>query len=438
MGNRAKRARRCEKCRLHLSACLCAEIPNFDLNTKLVLVMHQREVHKTTATAPWALLALKQSELHVHGERESTLNLSSLQTPERRILLLFPSEQARPLTPQVLSEDARPVTLIVPDGTWRQAKRAAKRIRNLIQAEPVCLSGGPASEYKLRREPQVEGLATFEAIARAMGIIEGRGVQVALEAAFARLVHATLASRGVVAPLAKNNASTIAADVTAPPQVSLEILYQDDDLIAINKPSGMPVHRGWAKDGLPALQALRNQIGRHVYPVHRLDRATSGVLLFALSSEAARDIQRIFDERRAKKTYLALCRGHSASLTHVDHPLAKVKGGTARPAVTDFRLLGQFERYGLYAAQPHTGRLHQIRRHLKHKSHPIIGDVRYGKGEHNRIFRERFGFHRLALHAALLELEHPRTQEALVLRAPLPEDLKLLFAQLNLPMEAGI
>jgi len=234
----------------------------------------------------------------------------------------------------------------------------------------------------------------------------------------------------------RQNQPDASGQARLPAQAPLEILYRDADLVAVNKPAGMLVHRGWARDGIPALQALRDQIGCHVYPVHRLDRATSGVLLFALSGEMARAIQVQLGAHEVDKRYLALCRGHDPSLMQVDHPLAKKKGGEARPAVTDFKLLGHFERYGLYEARPRTGRLHQIRRHLRHASHPIIGDVRYGKGEHNRVFRERFGFHRIALHASDLRLRQPRTQEALHLHAPLFPEFAALLQTINLHHEA--
>jgi tRNA pseudouridine65 synthase len=212
----------------------------------------------------------------------------------------------------------------------------------------------------------------------------------------------------------------------------IEILYRDQDLVAVDKPSGVAVHRGWARDGVPALQVVRDQVGSHVFPVHRLDRATSGVLLFATSGELARAVQDQLRAQQVQKVYLALCRGNDPALVRVDHPLAKEDGHEPRPAVTDFKLLGRFERYGLYEARPLTGRLHQIRRHLKHASHPIIGDTRYGKGEHNRLFRERYGFHRLALHASDLHLRHPRTGEPLRLHAPLPADFARLLRELGL------
>jgi tRNA pseudouridine65 synthase len=408
---------------MHLALCLCVQIPKLALATKLVLIMHHREVSKTTASGPLALRALQHSELHVHGARDAPLDLSALHTHGRRVMLLFPGEDATPLTAALLAADPRPVTLVVPDGSWRQASRAARRIPGLERAERIGLVAGAPSEYGLRHEPRAGGLATFEAIARALGVLESREVQEQLETLFARMVRVTLATRGQARP------GVAPAAMSGEP---LEILYRDAELVAVNKPAGMLVHRGWARDGVPALQTLRDQLGQPVYPVHRLDRATSGVLLFALSPEMARALQETLTARAMEKRYLALCRGHDPSLSRVDHPLAKEKGAPERAAVTELQLLGQFERYGLYEARPLTGRLHQIRRHLKHVSHPIIGDVRYGKGEHNRIFRERFGFHRLALHAWTLRFPHTRSGQTLHVHAPLPPDFTQLLLQLGL------
>ncbi len=426
MGTRHKRAERCARCRLHQDQCLCRELPQLDLTTRLVLIMHHREMAKTTATGPWTLQALRHSELHIHGQLGRELDFRSLHSEGRRVLLLFPSEGARTLTRDLVLEDPRPITLVVPDGNWRQASRAERRIPGLAQAERVVLREGQKSRYFLRNEPKRGGLATFEAIARALGVLESPEVQQQLESAFNKLVEASLATSGTKPASRISSASP--QHVTSP----LEILYRDEHLVAVNKPAGISVHRGWAVDGVPLLQLVRDQIGAAVFPVHRLDRATSGVLLFALSGEVARDIQVAFNRHQIQKRYLVLCRGHEANLKRVDHPLAKEKGAVPRPAVTRFQLLGQFERYGLFAAWPETGRLHQIRRHLKHQSHPIIGDVRYGKGEHNRIFRERFGFHRLALHAAELTLQHPRTHQTLAILAPMSRDFADLLAELGL------
>jgi len=412
---------------MHLALCLCAQIPRLALATKLVLIMHHRELPRTTASGPLALRALPNSELHVHGQRDAPLDLNALHTQGRRVALLFPSEDATPLSAAWLARDPRPVTLVVPDGNWRQASRAARRVPGLERAERVGLPPGPPSQYGLRHEPRAEGLATFEAIARALGVLESSAVQQQLEALFARMVGATLSTRAQAR--AGMVATPLPAAVCGEP---LELLYRDAELVVVNKPAGVLVHRGWARDGVPALQRLRDQLGQPVYPVHRLDRATSGVLVFALSPELARALQEALSAQSVEKHYLALCRGHDPSLSCVDHPLAKDKTAPARPARTELRLLGQFERYGLYAARPLTGRLHQIRRHLKHVSQPIIGDVRYGKGEHNRIFRERFDFHRLALHAWQLRLRHPRTGQALHVQAPLPADFARLLVRLGL------
>lgn len=175
--------------------CLCAEIPQLKLLTRMVLVMHHREASKTTATGPLALLALKGSRLCVHGELGAPLDLSAEHTPDRRVLLLFPREDAQVLTPQLLARDPRPVTLLVPDGNWRQASRASRRIPGLAQAECVTLAAGPATRYRLRHEPKVGGLATFEAIARALGVLESAAVQQQLEALFERVVATTLSTR---------------------------------------------------------------------------------------------------------------------------------------------------------------------------------------------------------------------------------------------------
>ena len=212
---------------------------------------------------------------------------------------------------------------------------------------------------------------------------------------------------------------------------ALREIYRDDDLLVVDKPSGMIVHRGWARDRVVAMTLARDQVGRRVYPAHRLDRGTSGVLAFALDRESARRLQEAFSAGEVGKRYLGLVRGHAPDELVVDHPIPKSPGGPRVPAVTEIRRLATFERYSWVEAVPKTGRLHQIRRHLKHLSLPLIGDVKYGKGEHNRLFRERFGLHRLALHACELELDHPRSGRRLCCRAPLPDDLAGPFAEMG-------
>jgi tRNA pseudouridine65 synthase len=203
----------------------------------------------------------------------------------------------------------------------------------------------------------------------------------------------------------------------------IPLLHRDDHLVVVNKPSGLAVHRGMSRERIVVLQLVRNLVGRHVYPVHRLDRATSGALLLALSPGTARLLQEQWESGGVEKRYLALVRGIPPEEGVIDSPVPRSPHGPRVPAVTEFRRLAVFERYALMEARPLTGRLHQIRRHFKHISHPLIGDVRYGKGEHNRLFRERFGLHRLALHAVSLEFDHPATGERMRVVAAVPEDL---------------
>lgn len=221
----------------------------------------------------------------------------------------------------------------------------------------------------------------------------------------------------------------------------LSILYRDDYVIAINKPSGLLVHRSEIDrhETRFAMQLLRDQIGQHVFPVHRLDKPTSGVLLFALSAEIAALMGPIFAEHNAKKTYLAIVRGIAPEILHIDYALTeeqdkytdkKARAAEPKPAVTDIERLAEItlpfgadkypeSRYSLVKCLPRTGRKHQIRRHLKHISHPIIGDAKHGKGNHNRFFQQEFSAHRLLLAATELVFAHPILNRELKIVAPL-------------------
>lgn len=231
-----------------------------------------------------------------------------------------------------------------------------------------------------------------------------------------------------------------------PEVTQLPIIYQDEYLVAIDKPSGLLVHRSrLASDAKQfAMQMLRDQLGQHVFPVHRLDRPTSGVLLFALDSETARLVTEQFAERQLDKTYHAVVRGYVPEAGHIDYALKeeldKIADKDARddkeaqPAVTDYQCLQQIElpfkvskkhdtsRYSLVKLMPKTGRKHQLRRHMSHIRHPIIGDTRHGEGRHNRFFREHFDSHRLLLAATELKLSHPYTGEPLTLSCDIPEE----------------
>jgi len=218
-------------------------------------------------------------------------------------------------------------------------------------------------------------------------------------------------------------------------RAQLDILFRDEALCAVMKPAGLAVHRGWAMADHYALDLLRDQLGRWVYPVHRLDQPTSGVLVFALSPAIAGTLGEAFMEQQVAKRYLALVRGIPPERVRVDNPI-KDERGEPRPAVTDVSRLWVFrKRYTLVEARPETGRTHQIRRHLKHLSCPIIGDTSYGKSEHNRLFAAEYGLQRLALHALEIAFEHPLSGRPLVIQAPLPPDLALPFERMGCPHE---
>jgi len=196
MGTRSKRSERCPQCRLHIRLCLCSSIPRLDLATRLILVMHHREWAKPTATGPLALAALSNSELRIQGYQDQPLNLQDLDSANRRTLLLYPGDEARILSRALLDEDPRPVNLVVPDGNWRQAARMGRRLPGMEHATMVRLPEGAKTCWGVRKECHPEGLATFEAIARALGIIDSANVQESLEELFSLMVARTLLARG--------------------------------------------------------------------------------------------------------------------------------------------------------------------------------------------------------------------------------------------------
>ena len=223
--------------------------------------------------------------------------------------------------------------------------------------------------------------------------------------------------------------------------MTLTPLFQDEHLVAIDKPPGLLVHRTQlaAHEEDAALQRLRDQLGRPVWPVHRLDRGTSGVLLFALSAAVASLLGAMFEQGRMDKRYLALVRGWPQQDAGViDHPLARdpelpSAGQPLLEAQTGWRVLQRLEwplttdprfpttRVGLLEAEPQQGRRHQIRRHLKHIAHPILGDATHGKGPLNRAVAQHLGLQRLWLHAAELAFVHPVGQAAVRVQAPVDE-----------------
>jgi len=234
----------------------------------------------------------------------------------------------------------------------------------------------------------------------------------------------------------------------------LTILYQDEYIVAIDKPAGLFVHRSFMdKDEIYfAVQLLRDQIGQYVYPVHRLDKPTSGVLLFALTKEVARHISEMFTAKTIQKTYYALVRGHLFAEELINYPLKEKldkvgdkhasKNKPAQDAQTYYQsiataslpiALGKYSsvRYSLLKLTPKTGRRHQIRRHLAHLRHPIIGDINYGDNKQNPFFIQHFGFKRLMLMAQKLEFIHPVNNEKIVIEVKFDLQWQELFKQLN-------
>jgi len=243
--------------------------------------------------------------------------------------------------------------------------------------------------------------------------------------------------------------------------MALKILYRDDRVIAIDKPPGLLVHRSNLdrQASAFAVQLLRDQIGHHVWPAHRLDRGTSGVLLFGLDREAGQLLSRQFEERQIDKRYLAVVRGHPPVSGVIDHPLRPVADARIDPpsssenapaaarqsALTHFHRLATCElpwpqerwptsRYALMALEPVSGRRHQLRRHMKHLSHPIIGDATYGKGWHNRQFAAELGCARLLLACFEMSFRDLHSGQSHLVRAPLDGEFLALITTLGWPL----
>lgn len=232
----------------------------------------------------------------------------------------------------------------------------------------------------------------------------------------------------------------------------LDILYRDEHLIAIDKPAGLLVHRSDIDrhETRFAVQLLRDQIGRRVHPVHRLDKGTSGVLLFAFDAETTRRLGRQFEHDEVRKTYLAVVRGWPPEAGIIDHPLSRqfddygrtLPEAEAQNALTRYRRLATVElphaveryptsRYALVALEPLTGRRHQLRRHMKHIAHPVIGDATHGKGRHNRFFQQQFDCPRLLLACVEMRFLHPYGDEELTIRAPVGDRFEEVIDRLG-------
>lgn len=230
----------------------------------------------------------------------------------------------------------------------------------------------------------------------------------------------------------------------------LEVIYQDDELIAINKPANLLVHKSMIdkREKLYAMKILRNQIGQWVYPIHRLDKPTSGVLLFALNATMAKEMSALFRARKSTKEYIAIVRGYTKMQECIEYPLKEVldriadrdatKAVKLQDATTSYTRVDQVElpysvgryttsRYSLLHVVPQTGRKHQIRRHLKHIFHPIVGDTTHGDLRHNRNFKVHLDSHRLLLHAYRLHFVHPKSHKHITVEAKVDETFTKLF-----------
>ncbi|NOQ71361.1 MAG: pseudouridine synthase [Crocinitomix sp.] len=228
--------------------------------------------------------------------------------------------------------------------------------------------------------------------------------------------------------------------------MQIEILYEDDDLVVINKPNNMLVHASYYARNIkePSLLArLKESIPVKLYPVHRLDYKTSGVIVLAKSSAGAAEIQEQFASNTIKKRYMALVRGRIKESGTVETPVKNPDTGVYKEAKTNFNALLYTEvdipvkpypksRYSWVELFPQTGRMHQLRKHMNKISHPIIGDHKYGNRHHNKMFAEELGFANMFLHAAAIEFEHPVSNEVISISASKPVFWNEAFAVLNL------
>jgi tRNA pseudouridine65 synthase len=214
----------------------------------------------------------------------------------------------------------------------------------------------------------------------------------------------------------------------------IPVLYRDESLLIVDKPAGLLTHRSeLAPDRDVAMTRARDTIGAKVWPLHRLDRGTSGALAFGLSERVARAWQLDLETGAVQKVYVALVRGVAPEELVLDYPVPRAEGGERVPALTSFRRLWAGDHCSLVEARPVTGRFHQIRRHLSHLRHPIAGDANYGTGWFNRKIRAETPLARLGLHSLSLELRRP--DGALKVTAPLPEDLARALVCLGAPAE---
>jgi len=221
-------------------------------------------------------------------------------------------------------------------------------------------------------------------------------------------------------------------------------IYEDNDYVAIDKPPGHHVHppensRWKVPKELVCLYWVRDQLGHYVYPIHRLDAATGGLVLFGKNPEAARKIQELIQSKTISKNYVTVARGYTPDFGIIETPLLSDSSDLMLPSLTQFTTLSKIElnhsvskihsttRYSLLKTEPKTGRYHQIRRHLASLSHPIIGDIKHGDSRHNRFFREQLKVSGLLLHSFEISFVQPFTGDLIKIKTPWSEKWKHIF-----------
>ncbi|MBU3012372.1 pseudouridine synthase [Polaribacter vadi] len=224
--------------------------------------------------------------------------------------------------------------------------------------------------------------------------------------------------------------------------MSLEIIFEDDYLLCVSKPNNVLVHHAYhsrnVADEDSLLQIIKNEIGLKVYPIHRLDRKTSGIILLAKEKEYVSKFQELFTNSEIQKTYFGIVRGFSPDVKTIDSPVKGRDANVHKDALTELKTLANItldipvkpydsSRYSLVQLSPKTGRMHQLRVHMNKISHPLIGDAKYGDKNHDVMYAENFGWQNLFLHAGKLEFIHPFTSEKLILKATFPGDWLSLF-----------
>ena len=226
----------------------------------------------------------------------------------------------------------------------------------------------------------------------------------------------------------------------------LEIIYEDEYMLCVTKPNNVLVHHAYhsrnMSDEKSLLQLIQEQIGLKTYPIHRLDRKTSGAILLAKNKEYVSEFQDLFTNNEIQKIYYGVVRGFSPASKTIDSPVKGRDANVHKEALTELKTLENItleipvkpydtSRYSLVELFPKTGRMHQLRVHSNKISHPLIGDAKYGDKNHDVMFDENFGFKNLFLHAGKLEFTHPFTNEKLILKASFPKDWIALFEKFS-------